>query len=155
MSVLVLIAAGVLSAANVATDLTSMGPRKTVAKMVEGGDWARAMASISRGSRDWIELAPQLARGAEAAGATGLDVALAEALPIAASDVLAAIDAQRGPVIGVQRVCAVPFPRDGKRDLSAYVAGARAAVLAVPPLALAQVRQACLKELDAAASDLN
>lgn len=154
MSVLILITAGVLSAANVAADLTSMGARKTVTKMVEGGDWPRALAAISRGSRDWIELAPQLARGAEAADATGLDVAMAEALPIAASDVLAAVDAQRGPVIGVQRVCAVPFPRDGKRDLAGYVANARAAVLAVPPLALGPVRQACLKELDAAAAEL-
>jgi hypothetical protein len=54
----------------------------------------------------------------------------------------------------VHRVCAVPFPRDGKRDLAAYVASARAAVAAVPPLALGQVRQACLDELDSVAADL-
>jgi hypothetical protein len=152
MPVLILVVAGVLSAANVATDLTSIGPRKTVAKMVEGGDWPRAMGAIGRGSHDWIELAPQLARGADADTAEALGIALAEALPIAAGDVLAVVDQQRGPVLGVQRVCGVPFIADAKRDVPAYIASARAAVTAVPPLALGSVRQACLRELAAAES---
>jgi hypothetical protein len=155
MSVLMLMLAGVLSAANVAADLTTIGPRKTVTKMVEGGDWPRAMAAISRGSHDWIDLAPQLARGTEAAGAEGLDLALANALPVAAADVLAVIDLQRGPEIGVQRVCGAPFAADGKRDVPAYIASARAAVMAVPPLGLESARQACLRELAAAEADLN
>ncbi len=151
MPVLMLFA--VLSAANVAADLTEMGPRKTVAKLMEGGDWPRALQSIARGNRAWIELAPQLARGTEAAGAEGLDVALAEALPVAAADVLAAVDQQRGPEIGVQRVCSAPFADAAKRDISAYVASARAAVTAVSPLTLGSVRQACLRELAAAEAD--
>lgn len=150
MSVMMLMLAGVLSAATVAADLTSIGPRKAVAKMVEGGDWPRAMAAISRGSHDWIDLAPQLARGTKAAGATGLDVALANALPIAAADVLAVIDLQRGPEIGVQRVCGAPFAADDNRDVKAYLASAHAAVLAVPPLGVEPARQACLRELAAA-----
>jgi hypothetical protein len=145
MSVLML--AAVLSAANVAADLNTIGPRKTVAKLVEGGDWPRALQSIARGNRAWIELAPQLARGSEAMGLTGLDAALAEALPVAAADVLAVVDQQRGPTLGVQRVCAAPFPPADKRDIAAYVASARAAVTAVSPLTLGTVRQACLREL--------
>jgi hypothetical protein len=150
MSILMLFAAGVLSASGVAADLTAIGPRKTVAKLVEGGDWPRALAAISRGNRDWIELVPQLARGTDAADATGLDIALAEALPVAASDVLAVVDLQRSKAIGVQRVCGVPEAATGKIDVQAYIADARAAVTAVPPLALATARQACLRELDAA-----
>jgi hypothetical protein len=153
MAVLMLLVTGVLSASNVAVDLTTIGPRKTVAKLVDGGDWTRAMAAISRGSHDWIELAPQLARGTDAAGAEGLDSALADALPIAAADVLAVIDLQRGPEIGVQRVCGVPFAATGTRDVEAYIASARAAIQAVPPLGLQSARQACLRELAAAEAE--
>jgi hypothetical protein len=151
MPILMLFA--VLSAANVAADLTEIGPRKTVTKLMEGGDWPRALQGIARGNRAWIELAPQLARGTDAAGAEGLDVALAEALPVAAADVLAAVDQQRGPEIGVQRVCSAPFPDAAKRDIPTYVASARAAVTAVSPLTLGSVRQACLRELAAAEAD--
>lgn len=141
-----------LSATTVAADLNAAGPKATVAKLVEGADWERALEAISGGARDWIALTPLLARGVDGPHGVDLGIALASALPMAAGDVLAVVDLQRGPVIGVQRVCGLPFLPDTVPDLPGYVASARAAVSAVPPLALAKARTQCLQQLEAAAA---
>lgn len=139
-----------LSATAVAADLNTAGPRATVARLVAGGDWERTLEAIAGGARDWIALTPQIARGVDAAQGADLGLALAQALPIAAADVLAVVDLQRGPVIGVQRICGLPFLPDTVPDLPAYVAGAREAVSAVPPLTLGRPRAQCLQHLEAA-----
>lgn len=150
MPALILFVAGALSATSVAADITTLGARAAVERLVAGGDWGRSMAAIAGGSQDWIALAPQLARGADAEHAGDLGIALAEALPMVPGDVLAVVDLQRGPVIGVQRVCGAPFIAGTVADLSAYIAAATAAVTAVPAFTLGKPRQACLRELAAA-----
>lgn len=141
-----------LSATTVAADLNTSGPKVAVARLVSGDDWERTLEAIAGGGRDWIALTPLLARGVDDAQGQDLGIALAQALPMAAADVLAVVDLQRGPVIGVQRVCGLPFLPDTVPDLPGYIASARAAVSAVPPLALARARTQCLQQLEAAAA---
>lgn len=140
-----------LSATAVATDINTLGPKAAVGRLVAGDDWNRALEAIAAGGRDWISLAPQLARGVDTVQGDDLALALAQALPLAAGEVLAVVDLQRGPVLGVQRICGLPFLRDTVPDLPGYIASARAAVTAVPPLALAKARTQCLQQLDNAA----
>lgn len=155
MSVLsAIVLAGVLTPASLAADLDRIGPRATVARLVEGGDWPRTMSAIAGGGRDWIRLAPQLARGSDSDRAQDIGIALAEALPKAAADVLEATGQNAGPALSVDRVCGVPFVEATVADIPAYVQRARAAVTAVPPLALGRARTACLKALDEATQDI-
>jgi hypothetical protein len=143
-----------LTASQVAAEINAGGPRAAVAALVAGGDWDRAMRAVAAGDRDWIVLTPQLARGADGGAAEDLGIALAKALPVAASDVLAVIDTRRGPVLGVQRVCGVPFADGTMADIPGYVASAAQAVRAAPALAQGKAQAACLKELALAGAQI-
>lgn len=138
-------AAAALTAAGVAADINARGASKAVTALVEGGSWERALAAIGGGSRDWILLTPDLARGTDAKASQALGMALARALPVAAAEVLAVIDTQRGPALGVQIVCGAAGVTG---DVAGYAAAARAAVVAVPALGSARAQAMCLKELE-------
>ncbi len=75
-------------------------------------------------------------------------MALAFGLPKSPRAVLAAIDPQNGPVLGVDRVCGVPFIEGTISDVNGYIKQAIAAVSAVNDPSLAGVKAACLKDLN-------
>ncbi len=144
----VLLIAGILSASQFAADVARSGPKPAVQHLIDGGDWGRVMGAIRGGSADWIALAPELARGADAARGTELTVALAAALPRAPSEVLAVVDLRRGPVLGVQAVCGAPDGSHAPQAHAAYVADAREAVELLPDVAaVGRAKAVCLKEL--------
>lgn len=143
--------AGALTAAGVAADINTRGPDAAVQALVDAGGWNRAMSAIASGARDWIRLAPDLARGTSETASNDLDVALAKALPVAAGDVLAVLSTGRSPVLAVQSVCGVPFAEGEVADLPGYIARARAAVAAAPAFNTEKAKSMCLKALDAAA----
>ncbi|MEI6485061.1 MAG: hypothetical protein WCO11_02215 [Sphingomonadales bacterium] len=143
-----LLIAGILSANQFAADVARSGPKPAVQHLVDGGDWGRVMAAIRSGSADWIALAPDLARGADGPRSSELTVALAAALPVAPSDVLAIVDLRRSPVLGVQAVCGAPVGSHAPADHAAYVADAKDAVGLLPDVAAAgKAKAQCLKEL--------
>lgn len=143
-----LMIAGILSASQFAADVDRNGPRPAVEHLVAGGDWGRVVGAIRNGAGDWIALAPELARGADAAHATELTAALAAALPRAPSEVLAITDLRRGPVLGVQLVCGAPTGSHPPSARAAYVADAREALELLPDVAaVGKAKAVCLKEL--------
>lgn len=145
----VLLLAGILSASQFAADVAKSGPRAAVGHLVAGGDWARVVGAIRNGAADWIALAPELARGVEAAQAPELTAALAAALPRAPSEVLAVVDLRRSPVLGVQAVCGAPA--GAYQNRAAYLADAREAVELLPDVAaMGRAKALCLKELEQA-----
>lgn len=147
----VLALAAILSASQFAAEVRSDGAKVAVAGLAAGGDWQRALDAIAAGAPDWIALAPDLARGADAATAPQVGQALARALPLVPAEVLAVSDLQRRPGVGIQFVCGVPFAGMAPAERARYVAEAKEAVDAVPPLAAGRARELCLKELAQAA----
>lgn len=144
----VVLLAGILSASQFAADVAASGPRTAVQHLVTGGDWGRVMAAIRNGAADWIALAPELAKGADAAHAGELTAALASALPRAPSEVLAVTDLRRSPVLGVQAICGAPAGSHPPQTRAAYLADAREAVELLPDVAaVGRVKAVCLKEL--------
>lgn len=143
--------ASILSASQFAADVDKAGPRDAVQHLVAGGDWGRVMGAIRNGAADWIALAPELARGSDAAHAGELTKALAAALPRAPSEVLAITDLRRSPVLGVQAICGAPAGSEGGQGRAAYLADAREAVELLPDVAaIGKAKAVCLKELAAA-----
>ena len=148
-----LLIAGILSASQFAADVDRSGPKPAVDHLVAGGDWGRVVGAIRNGAADWIALAPELARGADAPHAAELTMALAAALPRAPSEVLAVADLRRGPVLGVQAVCGAPAGSHGAAARAAYLADAREALELLPDVAaVGRAKSVCLKELALAAA---
>ncbi len=143
-----LVAAAILSASQFAASVQAQSPRAAVAQLVAGGDWPRVMAGIRGGAADWIALAPELAAGADATRGAELTAALAAALPRAPAEVLGVIDLRRGPVLGVQMVCAAPVASG-----PAAVSDVREALDLLPDVAaVGRAKALCLKELALAAA---
>jgi hypothetical protein len=148
----ILMLAGVLSASQFAGAVRADGPKAAVAQLVQGGDWPRVTAAIRIGAADWIAMAPELARGVDAAHESELSAALAAALPRAPSEVLAITDLRRSPVLGVQMVCGAPVGSHAPNARAAYLADAREAVELLPDVAaIGRAKAVCLKELQRAA----
>jgi hypothetical protein len=114
-------------------------------------DWSRTMDQIWNGRLAYIALAPKLARGAGPGPADDLAIALARALPETPEAVLRVIDRHDGAVLGVSRVCGVPFAVPSANAASGYIRAARSAVGEVDLPRLQHVRAACLERLAQAA----
>ena len=143
-----LLIAGILSASQFAADVERNGPRPAVAHLVAGGDWGRVMGAIRNGAADWIALAPELAKGVDAAHSAELTAALAAALPRAPSEVLAVTDLRRSPVLGVQAICGAPAGSHAAANRAAYLADARESLELLPDVAaIGKAKAVCLKEL--------
>lgn len=148
-----LLITGILSASQFAADVDRNGPKPAVEHLVAGGDWGRVLGGIRNGAADWIALAPELARGVDAAHATELTAALAAALPRAPSEVLAVADLRRGPVLGVQAICGAPAGSHVAAARAAYLADARESLELLPDVAaVGRAKAVCLKELALAAA---
>ncbi|MGF6604836.1 hypothetical protein P3T23_009592 [Paraburkholderia sp. GAS448] len=139
--------ADVLSPASVAGQIDRLGADQAVHQLVASGEYDRVLNHIQNGNGRWIALAPRLAPGTDAGTAEDLGIALAYALPENPEAVLSVIDGKDGPVIGVSRVCGVPFIEGTIGDVHAYTERAVAAVSRADRPDLAHVRLACLDAL--------
>lgn len=140
------------TAAAIADRIARDGAQPTIAKLWRDGQWDGVADHIGSGDAAWIALAPKLAPGADAGPAEDLGIALAYALPRNAPAVLAAILAGNNRLVGVQRVCTLPFIEDSVNDRPAYRRDAIKAVSAVSDPALAGVKGACVSALERSAA---
>lgn len=137
-----------LTARQVAARIKAQGAKATIAKLAADDQWDTLAEHIVDGDPDWIALAPQLAPGSDAGSAEDLGIALAFALPKRPVEVLHAIDPGNGIVLGVDRVCGMPFIEDTVQDRGGYKRKAVEAVRAVTDAGLQDVKRACLAVLD-------
>ncbi|KRE90783.1 hypothetical protein ASG87_01215 [Frateuria sp. Soil773] len=102
---------------------------------------------IESGASAWVALAPRIAQGADAANAEGLTIELAFALPKNPEAVLSVATLHDDVMLGVDRVCGMPFIEDTVKDRPAYKRKATTAVRAVSDPDLQTIKQACLSAL--------
>jgi hypothetical protein len=148
-----------LTATEISAEIDAKGAKAVIDRLsttnvdaMRRSDWSRTMDQIWNGRLAYIALAPKLAKGADAGPAEDLAIALARALPAAPAAVLRVIDRHNGPVLGVSRVCGVPFSEPSAKDVSGYLSAARSAVDEVDTPRLQRVKAACLEQLTRAAS---
>ena len=142
------LAAPVLSPAAVEASIRAKGARRTVDDLVRAGRWEFVTDAMNRGTAAWIALAPRLAPGSDAGNAEDLGLSLAFALPRNPRAVLAALDPANGHILGVGRVCGLPFIED--TEPRNYLADVRAALDGVRDQHLQRAKIMCLRALDAA-----
>ncbi|HEX3995014.1 MAG TPA: hypothetical protein VHX39_27890 [Acetobacteraceae bacterium] len=151
-----------ISAAEISAEINAKGAKAVITRLSSAhvnamgqSDWSRTMDQIWNGRVAFIALAPKLAQGADGKSAEDLSTALARALPAAPEAVLRVIDRRNGPVLGVGRICAVPFAEPSSQDTSGYLRAAQSAVDDVDTPRLQHVRAACLDQLALAARQLD
>lgn len=99
---------------------------------------------FDNGEAEWLPLVPKLASVADGANAEGLTISMAFALPKNPRGVLSLITEKDG-VLGVGRVCSMPFIEDTAPE--GYRSKALAALGKVADLTLRQVKSLCLHAL--------
>jgi hypothetical protein len=151
-----------ISAAEISAEIDTKGAKAVITRLSSAhvnamgqSDWSRTMDQIWNGRVAYIALAPRLAQGVDGKSADDLSTALARALPAAPAAVLRVIDRHNGPVLGVGRICGVPFAEPSSKDTSGYVRAAQSAVDDVDRPRLQHVRAACLDQLALTAEQLD
>jgi hypothetical protein len=151
-----------LTAAEISSEIDTKGAKAVINRLSSAhvdamgqNDWSRTLDHIWNGRLAYIALAPKLARGADEGPAKDLGNAVARALPAAPEAVLRVIDRHNGPVLGVNRVCGLPFMEPSAKDVSGYLRTVRAAVDDVDTPRLQRVKAACLEQLTRAAKQLD
>jgi hypothetical protein len=146
------------TAAEISAEIDAKGAKAVIDRLSNAhvdamgqNDWSRTMDQIWNGRLAYIALVPKLARGADSGPAKDLAIALARALPVTPEAVLRVIDRHENAVLGVGRVCGVPFAETSTKDASGYLRAARSAVGDVDTPRLQHVRTACLERLAQAA----
>ena len=146
------------TAAEISAEIDAKGAKAVIDRLATShvdamgqNDWSRTMDQIWNGRLAYIALAPKLARGVDGRPAQDLSIALARALTSAPEAVLRVIDRHNGPVLGVNRVCGVPFADPATKDVAGYLRAAQAAVEDVDTPRLQRVKAACLAQLARAA----
>ena len=137
--------------ASITASIHRHGAKATIAALAKADQWDRVADKMGEGDARWIALAPRLAPGSDAGSAEDLGISLAFSLPKNPLAVLAAIDPANGHILGVHRVCGMPFIEDTVKDRPGYRRRALAAVSATSAPMLARVRASCLRELRRAA----
>jgi hypothetical protein len=151
-----------ISAAEISAEIDAKGAKAVITRLTNAhvnamgqSDWSRTMDQIWNGRVAYIALAPKLAHGADGKSAQDLSIALARTLPAAPAAVLRVIDRHNGPVLGVARICGVPFAEPSSKDAIGYLRAAQSAVDDVDTPRLQHVRTACLDQLALAAKQLD
>ena len=126
--------------------ISQQGPRAEVAGLDRSGQMARIFDLIGSGNRPWIAIVPSFADGTDGADGEGLGTELARALPLSTAAVLRVIRSGGG-VIGVERVCSVPFIETTANWNTAYERRTSQALQRVRDPRLARVRDRCLRVL--------
>ncbi len=143
------------SAEAISAEIDMKGAEEVVQELWNSGrdidkgqsNWDIVTDQIWRGRVAYIKLAPKLSEGADAGPAEDLGISLAHALPLAPNAVLRVIDPKDGLVIGVSRVCGVPFLEGTAIDWPEYIRQAKSAVGKVTMPELQGVKAACLEKL--------
>jgi hypothetical protein len=100
---------------------------------------------FDNGEAEWLPLVPKLAGAADGANAEGLTISMAFALPKNPRGVLSLVTEKDG-VLGVGRVCSMPFIED--TEPAGYRDNALAAVRKVTDAGLRRVKRLCLRALN-------
>ena len=127
--------------------LHAFGAKATVDDLDKHGQLDGVLDRIGKGSTRWVALAPALAPGTDAASAEGLGVELARALPSNPVAVLEAVNPGDNVVIGIRKVCGIPFIEPTEAFIAAYRRRAIAAVSKVRIPSLEAKKQQCLAQL--------
>lgn len=130
----------------VRAQIQRVGPKTTVTRLDGAGDMDRILDAIGTGDPQWIALAPLLALGTDGADGEGLGIELATALPINPAAVLRITTPGDG-VLGLLRVCGVPFIESTPASDKTYLRQAVAAVAGVSDPTLKTSRDQCLARL--------
>lgn len=102
---------------------------------------------FDNGEAEWLPLVPKLAIVADGANAEGLTISMAFALPKNPKGVLSMVTEKDG-VLGVERVCSMPFIEDTAPK--GYRREALAAVRTVTDSGLRRAKRLCLHALSRA-----
>jgi hypothetical protein len=136
--------------AAVAHMIATYGSNGTVERLIKPtkrhpmfGDYEVVLDGISSGKAQWLALAPELQKGADAGPSEFLKISVAEALPHNAAGVLR-LGAHGWPI---DRACSYPMLEAKPADTRRYFATAIPAVTAVRDPALQSARHICLAEL--------
>jgi len=138
-------AAGGLTAAQVGAMIDRDGAAKTVQSFDQGDanvPFDQVLDGIGSGNQEWLALVPKLAPGVDGGTATGLKIAIAEALPRNAAAVLRL--GSDGPA---EESCAYPMIEPTAAETQAYFAAAIPAVEAIDDPALQAAKTICLTKL--------
>ena len=128
--------------------IETMGAHDAVVYLDKVDELDYMLDQIGRGKSEWIALATRIAPGTDASASEGLGISLARALPRNPSAVLRVVDlADEDGVLGVSRVCGVPFIEVTRAYNAAYERRAIPAVSRVLDPALAAARAKCLARL--------
>jgi hypothetical protein len=134
-----------LSATDIAERIQNHGAPATI-RLLQSGNargWKSVTSNISSGYTDWVQLAPALARGVDAASGEDLDYALSLALLKVPNLVIALL----GTTFPTERICSVPFIEPTKAQARAFLRNAIKKVEAVRDEGLKSAREACLASL--------
>jgi hypothetical protein len=143
--------AGPLSPSELKDDIKKRGAKAVVSDLFRSGAWENVvLKEIESGSAPWIDLAPALSAGTDAATSEGLGESLIYALPKAPEAVLAVIDLSSRPgPRAPDTVCSASFYEGDPTDPRKYRIAALQAVNRVSNPALKAAKSACLDELQA------
>lgn len=138
-----------LTPAGVRDAVRREGATRVVDRLAANNLWFDVVeAKIDAAAPGWIELAPLLAPGTDAATAEGLGLSLAGALPHAPDRVLAVLDLTgASPVLRPATVCSAGFIEVPAAEIAAYRSRTLVAVRRVRNAALARARAACIASL--------
>lgn len=128
--------------------IAKSGAKATVKKLYDTDRWGAVESHIAAGEPEWIALAAKLAPGSDASTAEGLGISLAYALPKKPSAVLQIVSLNANDVLGVDKVCGLPFIEPAADEIAAYKRQAPAAVRAVADPKLEKAKAACLAQLE-------
>jgi hypothetical protein len=145
-----LAAAPPVTSTGVAHMIATYGPNGAVERLIKPtkrhpmfGDYEAVLDGISSGKAQWLALAPELQKGADAGPSEFLKISVAEALPHNAAGVLR-LGAHGWPIANA---CSYPMLEPRPADTRRYFAKAIPAVAAVRDPTLQSARAICLTEL--------
>lgn len=133
--------------------IKSHGAKYVVDALSNQDRYEEVLKHIDLGESDWVALAPELARGTDAATAEGLAISLALGLPKNPAAVLSALDPQMEP-LAPERVCGAPFIEGTVKDIPGFIRRSQSALQRVQDVRLAKRKTECLDGLNEAAKNL-
>ena len=131
----------------IADRLRVVGAKATVAELDDKEQLDAVLDRIGQGSAAWIALAPDLATGTDGASSEGLAIELARALPRNPLAVLRVASSSESSVVGIKKICGLPFIEATIVSNTIYRRKALAAVSKVHDLSLKVKRNQCLDRL--------
>lgn len=142
------LAADAPSASDLRLALAQRGAKTVVAELLNQDQWDSVSDQIASGRQEWLALVPQLATGADAGPAEDLGIDLATALPKNPAAVLSIANEiawKDAGIIGLERVCGIPFVEDTQPK--SYEQRAVRAVRSVSDPTLERKKRECLAYL--------